>query len=351
VRTKSDSWTCLKFTPYLVALASALLVTFHTPSFVYARPGEEAQKSSMLTSYTELSTTQPAETTLAALPGDQLAVLYQTTLVNPVSHFSQLTKYDPTGIVGFCFGRAMTAHLTARKEFHVKPTAIYKLFVIGDLRSVAAKPEWRFHVTTILPVGTGGRTKWMAIDPIMRQPLSVAEWMTKVRRGWDSWHGTAGGKARFFLVSNEAILPDIRILPEPETGERIIELNFVPETAGIRSSEEWATTLGTNDTIYALSETEMNRFFLVADSKSPKTMFSFSGIKINDQYIPYNNYFADLLATFTVKRVAPSQPLMSFGDVMMTAPAPDPAAESLDSSPAPMGFDLSRLLKTSRSER
>jgi hypothetical protein len=320
------------------------LLIFIGPCLGYAEVEGEVLKKSLLTSYTSLSSHIPGEVTLPELPLEKLNSLYQETLNNPVSHLSRLSKYDPTGIVGFCFGRAMAAHLTARKEFHVSPTAIYKLFIIGDLRSVASKPEWRFHVTTILPVKSDGGTTWMAIDPIMKQPLTVAEWMMRVRRGWDTWHGVSGGKAKFFLVSNEAILPDIRVLPEPETGDRIIELNFVPESSGILPSTEWSSTLQTKDIVYELNEREVRRFFLVAKRSSKKTLFSFSGIKINAQYIPYNNYFSDLLAAFTTIRPGPSEGPRFLSEMIM-------APEDQISVPGPMGFDLSRIPKATLDER
>lgn len=300
-----------------------------------------AQAAELLDVFQTLERPSAAEKLISALPAGQLSSLYRMTYNNPVSTLNQVAIYDPTGIIGFCFGRAMAAHLTARQSFHLNPSSIYKLFIVGDLRSNPSQPEWRFHVTTILPVYGNGQVQWVAIDPIMSTPLTVAQWIQSVRAGWDAWHGTPGGKAHFYLVPASAVLPDIRSLPSPESGRHLIELNFDPRAHGIQPNALWANALQTSEPIHVLSEAQAAQYFLVTYENAP-TGFDFDGIQINSDYIAYNGYFADLLRTFTSSRsrqksaAAPLTPLkMKF----------DPVSERLllRTSETPLGFNLAPL--------
>lgn len=293
-----------------------------------------SQTDSFLDAFQSLERPSASERLLSALPADQLNGLYRTALMNPVSHLSQVPKYDPTGVIGFCFGRAMAAHLTARQGFHINPSSIYKLFIVGDMRSNPRTPEWRFHVTTIVPVYGGGQVRWVAIDPIMSAPMTAAQWMRAVRDGWDRWHGVAGGKARFFLTPASAVLPDIRVLPEPESGQHLIELNFVPEENGLQPSALWANALQTTETVYALDEAQAARFFLVTSSLS-STRFDFDGIQINSDYITYNSYFAELLQTFTVGVATEAATLVP----LKTSFRPKSMRSSVNVK-SPLGFNL-----------
>src|SRR5438128_1426530 len=56
--------------------------------------------------------------------------LFTQAVNNPVANVEMLFKYDPKGIVGFCFGRAMTVHLIARR-MGLKDSSLRKLFIIG----------------------------------------------------------------------------------------------------------------------------------------------------------------------------------------------------------------------------
>ena len=227
----------------------------------------------------------------------QVFEVFRRTIENRVSRLDVLSQYDPDGFIGFCFGRALSAQLTSRTVASLDPAGIYKLFIIGDLRSNPAKEEWRFHVTTVVPgKASNGRDIWVALDPIMDRPLLVADWIKNVRGGWDSWHGGAP-RAHLYLAPGLAIMPDIRDFPVPESGKHIIELNFDPDAKGILPSDAWMKQIGTRDKVRALSQDQSEKLFLTA-KPGLATSFDFLSIKINEDLISYKNYFVDLLGTF-----------------------------------------------------
>ncbi len=224
--------------------------------------------------------------------------LYQATVENPVAALdpARVAQYDPQGIIGFCFGRAMTAQLGARKLGLALPS-LRKLFIVGALCAGCTKPEdapeWRFHVTMLVR-GAGGQ--WYAIDPIMYEsgayvPLTMERWIERVRAGWDRYHGGAP-RAKLYLAPPDAVMPDLTSLPSPETGTHLIELNFVPEEHGLRAD----TSLVRGEKIYVLDDSASDRYFLTT-SEPAGDRFQFLDISINGDRISYNGYFADLLKT------------------------------------------------------
>lgn len=236
--------------------------------------------------------------------------LFVKTSTHPVANLDALEKYDPSGEIGFCFGRAMTAHLLAKK-MGLDSASIRKLFIIGDLRS-GDDPEWRFHVTTAV---LGEDNQWYAIDPIMLPPMapgtaiSIERWMQIVQSVWDK-----NQKAHFYWVNPDSIVPDIRTVPAPEkeTGERIIELIFDP------SKQEGFTKIEFGKgPAYEVSEERQNELFLrVTDSS--RDSFPFLKLTINEtaEY-DFKGYFVDLLADLTASRkvvrffAAPAEALSS----------------------------------------
>lgn len=107
----------------------------------------------------------------------ELHALYDAVDANPVSNLSSVRRYDPDGNMGFCFGRAMTAHLEAIAQ-GVDQGAILKVWAVGRLRSGFG--EWKYHVATLVR----GETDWYAIDPIMGQPLKLSSWYLEMQ-GFD----------------------------------------------------------------------------------------------------------------------------------------------------------------------
>ncbi len=216
--------------------------------------------------------------------------IFELASQNPVASLEVESKYDPTGEIGFCFGRAMAVHLIAR-NLGVETTSIRKLFVIGKLQQYEETP-WRFHVTTIV---LGQDHRWYAIDPIMTPPLShglpqpMHEWMRVVQETWDKEH-----KARFYVTSSNAVLPDIRQMVEieNETGKEIIELAFDPE-------EKPGFLRRKN--VYLLSSEAEKTYFIDVKEEKPQDEFSFLGISVNQHLYDFNNYFVELLESLVRK--------------------------------------------------
>jgi hypothetical protein len=91
---------------------------------------------------------------------------------NPVASLAVTHKYDPNNTgTGYCFGRAMTAHLEALFNMNVKNSSIRKLFAMGTLKT--GSTSWGWHVTTIVKATEGG---WWAIDPVRGVVVSADKW-------------------------------------------------------------------------------------------------------------------------------------------------------------------------------
>ncbi len=233
---------------------------------------------------------------METLSSEKIKSLYSEAVNHPIAKISEenLKKYDPNGIIGFCFGRAMAVHLLARK-MGLAPTSIKKFFVIGDLRS-GRESEWRFHVTTLV---LNENREWIAVDPIMRGPMPLRDWVKYVQRVWDSWQGSP--KAKFYVVTTDAVLPDLAVFkaPEQETGEYIIEIKFDPSIqVGFKHSPE------ISETAYNV-DLEREKKFFAAVTEDEKTRFNFLSVTINEtETINFSNYFVDLLNDLTAIRVS-----------------------------------------------
>ncbi len=267
---------------------------------------------------------EPAQ--LDALSPAQRRAVWTEAFKHPVAGLddpAKMAKYDPAGIIGFCFGRAMAVQLLARK-LGLGSDSIRKLFVVGDLRS-GNTPEWRFHVTTLVKSKDG---EWWAIDPIMGGPISMADWIAAVRKGWDRGH-----KAKFYLTGADAVLPDIRVVPDPpqEKGEHLIEISFEPNRqAG------FSRLASVDASLYAPDDaTETKHFRIAGSDPSP---FDFTGITINGGLISYNQYFVDLLAELASAGKVPPSPKGG------RSPLPEGAAGPT-ASPAspPLGLNVGAL--------
>jgi hypothetical protein len=274
-------------------------------------------------------------------------LLYRLTSQHPVARLSALSRYDPEGTIGFCFGRAMTAHLAARR-LGVATASSSRRFIVGDLRQAgAATTEWRFHVTTLVR-GDASDRGWHAIDPILGGPMPVHAWIERVQRTWD-----AGRKARFYLTPPPAVLPDVSTVPAPgqETGERLIELSFDPAGRdGFVARPEFAPAARAHEVDRAATE----RYF--ADGEEAQPPFDFTGISINGRRFEYNGYFADLLKDlasrpdddFTLDR-APRIRVALSSSAYIGAASPTPAPGA--SSNALGSPRLDRLIRARRTVR
>ncbi len=111
------------------------------------------------------------------LPKDDINALYDRVASHPVASLQHYNRYDPynTG-VGYCFGRAMTAHLEALWGSHLNNSSIRKIWAVGNLESGGA--QWRYHVATIV---RGQDGYWWTIDPIFQRPLKASDWLREMK--------------------------------------------------------------------------------------------------------------------------------------------------------------------------
>ena len=218
----------------------------------------------------------------AGLDARQRKFLFHSVATHKVARLDRLEHYDPTGEIGFCFGRAMAAHLIALR-MGLTPDNIRKLFIVGDLRS-GDKPEWRFHVTTLVRGADGA---WYAIDPILGEPLELSAWIDKVQGVWDK-----DRKAKLYVTPSHAVMPDVDRVPEPgqETGERLIELKFDPK--GREGFEAVQDLPDERTAAFDVDEERASRYF--DSSASGQESFDFTRARINGQDYDYRNYFAEL---------------------------------------------------------
>jgi hypothetical protein len=85
---------------------------------------------------------------------------------NPVVAMWNTKKYDPKDQgIGFCFGRAMFAHLELAMR-NLDRDSIKKAFVVGPM-STGDGNSWGWHVTTIAQSKSeDGSEVWLALDPV-----------------------------------------------------------------------------------------------------------------------------------------------------------------------------------------
>ncbi len=82
--------------------------------------------------------------------------------------------YDPNRVIGFCFGRALIAHL---KSVELKPgVPVLKIWTVGALS--AGSIHWSFHTSAMV---LACNRKWYALDTLFNKPASLAEWIAKTK--------------------------------------------------------------------------------------------------------------------------------------------------------------------------
>lgn len=222
---------------------------------------------------------------------------------HPVASLAQLSHYDPPpGEIGFCYGRAMTAHLLARKH-GVARDGILKLFVAGDM-TPGPNRRWRFHVTTLVRDENG--QNWYSIDPVIAglghpDPLLPKDWLKAAKLAFDPTHTTKN-----YVTNTDAIMVDMREVPAAlslENNERIIEVNFNPNRPGFEAERE-VGELG-DYPVYRLDADAAAKYFIKRQEALAADEFNFLGISVKiltpTQVIPreydYRGYFSDLLSS------------------------------------------------------
>ena len=121
--------------------------------------------------------TNSASKRKVGLDDAEMYSLFREVNDHPVAALSKVSQYEKfqKGI-GFCFGRATTAHLAALKN-GVDKDSIRKVWALGDLRT--GDVNWRYHVATIVRNKKG---EWIAIDPIFGRPMPVDDWYKEMKK-------------------------------------------------------------------------------------------------------------------------------------------------------------------------
>ncbi len=286
---------------------SALLVS----SGLAAQPATPSTQELQSRSYSAYSAIQnhAAFNQFEVLDRQSIDQVFTVLKRHPVADLAVVDRYDTNGEIGFCYGRAMTGYLLLKQK-GIKETSVRKLFIVGDLRSNPAQPEWRFHVTVLVKTSTD----WYALDPIFDKPLTASEWIRRVRATWDSWHRETNPerRARLYLTPPQTVMPDIRTFPSSpalESGNRIIELSFRPE-----GRADFVPRSQFSDSLFELGPNVAGEFFLTVQDDAIQPVspqfrtFDFVGLSL-DVLVPagtggvetkhiayhYKGYFTDLL--------------------------------------------------------
>lgn len=210
----------------------------------------------------------------------QRTFLYNDLARNEVATVSRLGTYDPDGILGFCFGRAMAAHLIAMR-MGLRPEGLRKLFIVGELKT-GTGTGWRFHVTTLVK---GDDSQWYCMDTTEGMKLeTVKNYIDRLRERWDR-----GKKARLYITDVSAVLPDVRTVPDvaEERGTSIIELSFNPARV-----EGFTPDSSMGEELYEIDGERTRRYFICTGEPDG---FDFQKIVINGKTYEYRGYFRDLL--------------------------------------------------------
>lgn len=268
---------------------------------------------------------QSPETT-DVLSRSQLQQLFDHVVNHPVASLAAIGNYDhqPTGIgngeIGFCFGRAMAAHLAAR-TMGLRRDSIRKIFIAGDLHDGGTR--WRFHVTT---VAKGDDGVWYAIDPLLPSLgrssfVPAGEWMDLTKHEFDL--GDGRDESKFYFADPRAVMVDMTQIPanveienalRPLIGERLIDVTFTPDAARGFSTVP-RSEISANYDLFLPTADAQNRYFI--NIKEPvfngRPVFDFDFFRLSTvifyQPVPqdprivaltrtydYNGYFPALLA-------------------------------------------------------
>lgn len=102
--------------------------------------------------------------------------LYEEVTRHPVARLLNVKKYDPDSAMGFCFGRAMTAHFEAL-NMGIAKESIRKVYVVGQMKALVGDIIWQFHVATAVKGSDGG---WWVIDPFFGKVVKLEKWYERM---------------------------------------------------------------------------------------------------------------------------------------------------------------------------
>lgn len=127
---------------------------------------------------------------------EQAQKILKLTNSNPVTGWAGNAKYDPQGRLGFCFGRALYAHLELLRH-GVADESIKKAFVVGPMK--AGGIDWQFHVATL--VKAKDQSGWYAIDTFLGKVVPADQWFANFEKY------STDGKLRLYVTRPAKIGP------------------------------------------------------------------------------------------------------------------------------------------------
>ena len=88
----------------------------------------------------------------------------------------QTGKYDPKGGIGFCFGRALAAHLETL-AMGVQKESVRKIWIVGTMET-GGKITWGHHVATMVKATDGS---WWVMDTYTNKLSTPTDWVAAVK--------------------------------------------------------------------------------------------------------------------------------------------------------------------------
>ena len=154
---------------------------------------------------------------------EKAARILEEVKTHSVASLERLPHYDPTGRIGFCFGRACAVHWAAMDNHGVPESDIRKIFVSGNLWS-RETGGCKFHSATMVRANTP--EGWLVIDPVLEVPVSPREWLrlfsSELAREDDNSALLFVTRPTQLVTDPDATLP--RMLAHPQIGPYLRDL-------------------------------------------------------------------------------------------------------------------------------
>ncbi len=111
---------------------------------------------------------------LTGINGRQVQSLIDDLNFHPVVGYMSHHKYDPSGGIGFCFGRALYIHLLLL-HLGVDNDAIKKIWAVGPMDGGSI--TWGFHVATFVKASEEDAEGWWVVDNFTGRTMSLSQWI------------------------------------------------------------------------------------------------------------------------------------------------------------------------------
>ncbi len=147
----------------------------------------------------ELPTKLPPTKRVTSVSTQILKRVIQAFVTNPILKKEYFGHYNQSSTeIGYCFGRALYAHLTLLK-MGVDKTAIRKAWVVGPME--AGGISWSFHVATIVK---GTDNQWYALDGILGgKAVPIQEWYSYF------WKKNKAQNLRLYITDPQRFTPEL----------------------------------------------------------------------------------------------------------------------------------------------